>query len=176
MFRWTGITALALLLLLGCDGGSSVTGESNFSRPSESDFAPAVEPALGSAARPPAKESRPEPAVDPPMRPLPTKAQWELSPAARAMAEAVSEAASEVSGDACEHSFNTLKALARTANRAVPRRADYLQACGELSPDMQRCLDPAYREDHNEECLRAHSRTDRGILGRLERLIEGSAE
>lgn len=99
-----------------------------------------------------------------------------LSPQARAMADSLQEAVSSLSSDRCEQSFNTLKALARAANRAVPRRADYLQACGELSPAMQSCLLPAYREDHQVECESARSQTDNATLRRLREVIEGHPE
>jgi hypothetical protein len=177
-------------LVAACDRPPQAAPEGEFTRPGASDVAD--EPAGGARAAP--ATSGPPPAVDTAdaaaARSAPSEsaaadaaAAWS-APSESAAADAAAAAPDEpgapsrepgAAGDPCERSFNTLKVLARAANRAVPARVDYLRACSALSPEMQTCLEPAYRADHEVECYEAHTRTDRDDLARLERVVEGAA-
>lgn len=75
-------------------------------------------------------------------------------------------------GPPCEHSFDILRALALEANRALPRRDDYLRACEALPPGMQRCLDPGYRSENEQECYDAHTGTAPALLERLRQIVD----
>jgi hypothetical protein len=186
---WLAVALIAALFATAaCDRGAAPSSESSFSRPTEDDLAddgPApARPAKSAPTRPRERAAADLHSSDsgvstsdgggfPSERATPSPT---LSPEARAMAESLGEAAASLSEDVCEQSFNTLKALARGANRAVPRRADYMQACGELSPPMQRCLLPAYREEHQLECEQARARTEPSALQRLREVIEGPTQ
>ncbi len=92
------------------------------------------------------------------------------SPADEAIERAIASAESPAS--TCERTFALLRELALAANRAVPRRAAYLEACEVLPEAMQRCLDPAYREQNEQECLAARATTPPENLERLRRVVE----
>jgi hypothetical protein len=105
--------------------------------------------------------------VMPQLQPPPSGAEQDL---------AFLEPPPDASGPPCPRSFDILRALARQANRAVPARAEYLQACEALPPVMQRCVDPGYRQEHDQECTAARDNTDPLLLERFRRIVEGDSE
>lgn len=95
------------------------------------------------------------------------------SPAEEDLDQMLSAPPAEATGPPCEHSFNILRDVARRANRAVPLRSEYLAACEALPSMMQRCIDPGFRQDHEEECTTVRDRTNPQLLERFRRVVEG---
>ena len=73
----------------------------------------------------------------------------------------------------CEHSYNILRAIAQQANQALPNHERYIQTCEDHPFMMQRCLDPEYRKENEEECNAVRDNVNPTLLDRFRRVVEG---
>lgn len=79
----------------------------------------------------------------------------------------------ELGTSPCQHSFDILRQVSQGANKALPHRVRYLEACNAMPFMMQRCLDPGYRAENEDDCSAIRDSMDPMLLERFRRVVAG---
>jgi hypothetical protein len=106
--------------------------------------------------------------------------------AMKQMAAAVQVGIAAEQGDTpCERAFTGMSAMivylaanapAEQAKLKPPSRAEFLEVCKGLSPEMQRCMQLSYGMANQEECQRVHTSQPPEVIERIQSITVRGAQ
>ncbi len=83
--------------------------------------------------------------------------------------EMLTQAGDDAGGTPCERVYAGMVAMSEHVGDEPPVRDQYLQACGALPEEVQRCLMPGYRMAHADACEQAHANLDPALAADMDR-------